>query len=167
MAFKTRAIDVPDREMIDAFVSNVQITSHGCWEWQGRLNPRGYGEFSWRGTKFRAHRLSYVWSYGPVEEGLYICHHCDNPSCVCPNHLFAGTPRDNVQDAIQKGRRRHTNPPRGERSGKAKLTSQQVYEIRKRYTEGESSSALANEYGINPRYVVKLVKRERWAHLQE
>jgi hypothetical protein len=78
----------------------------GCWEWQGSLNRLGYGRFTnFDGRRdWLAHRLSYRLFIGEFDEELRVCHSCDNPRCVNPNHLFLGTAKDNTQDSIRKGR---------------------------------------------------------------
>jgi hypothetical protein len=76
-----------------------------CWIWTGWKNPLGYGHLNLAdGTRWLAHRLSWVIHFGDIPDKLVICHSCDNPSCVNPSHLFIGTQKDNVQDAIKKGR---------------------------------------------------------------
>lgn len=88
------------------------IRGNGCWEFFGSKAYCGYGRVSYfvNGQKIQghisAHRLSYLLDRGSIPEGLFICHHCDNPRCVRPDHLFAGTPKDNVQDMLRKGRKR-------------------------------------------------------------
>jgi hypothetical protein len=80
-----------------------KLPDDGCWVWTGSRLQSGYGTFD----KGRAHRFSYALANGPIPDGLHICHRCDNPPCVRPDHLFAGTRVDNMQDAIAKGRARH------------------------------------------------------------
>lgn len=82
--------------------SYVKVEDNGCWIYQGGLNRRGYGKFG----KTTAHRASYQIFKGQIEEGKYVCHTCDNPPCVNPDHLWLGTNSDNQQDSIKKGRHR-------------------------------------------------------------
>lgn len=92
----------------ERFWAHVVKHEIGCWEWSGYRTRGGYGAL-WVGGRAEqrmlyAHRLSYELHYGPLPEGYYACHRCDNPSCPRPDHLFAGTAEENVQDAIWKGR---------------------------------------------------------------
>jgi hypothetical protein len=104
---------------------------------------------------------------GPIPEGLVICHRCDNPSCVNPAHLFLGTHADNVADKMRKGRHR-TNPHKGEDHRSAKLTQEQVLEVRRRFAVGGiSKAALGREYGVTQTTIDHIILRATWRHLPE
>lgn len=80
--------------------------SGGCWVWLGTRHGKGYGHVKSGGVVRKAHRVSWEMVHGPIPDGLLVCHRCDNPPCVRPDHLFLGTARDNTQDSISKGRTR-------------------------------------------------------------
>ena len=90
-----------------------------CWEFTGGLDAFGYGRFWYNKMQFPAHKYSYQHFIGPVPEGMNICHTCDNPKCVSPKHLFAGTQKDNMQDMVKK--QRHNTRPGGLASRKNTL----------------------------------------------
>lgn len=120
----------------------------GCWEWQGCKNRKGYGDF-WNPQGERlAHRLSYVLHNGPIPPGLLVCHKCDNPGCVNPKHLFLGTDKVNADDRAAKGR-----SAKGERNGRAKLTDEQVRQIR---ASTGTQAAVAKQFGISNGMVWKI-----------
>ena len=83
-----------------------------CWEWQGNRDQYGYGVIFYNGKLAKAHRLSWTLHFGNITDGLCVCHHCDNPSCVNPSHLFLGTHQDNAKDRESKGRGWH--PKKGD-----------------------------------------------------
>lgn len=90
---------------IERILSRIKKTKSGCWEWLGSLSGRdGRASISVDGKMRMGHRVSFEHFKGPIEKGLLICHKCDNPKCVNPDHLFKGTQKDNVYDAIKKGR---------------------------------------------------------------
>ena len=92
------------RPLAERFWAKVRRGA-ACWEWQGAMLPNGYGKIF--GTEHKiigAHRASWIVTHGNIPEGMLVCHHCDNPRCVRPEHLFLGTDKDNTRDMFQKGR---------------------------------------------------------------
>jgi hypothetical protein len=110
-----------------------------------------------------AHRVSWTLHNGAIPNGLHVLHHCDNPQCVNPAHLWLGTNADNMRDMIRKGR---GNVAGGEDHGSAKLTEKQVIEIRERYAAGNiTQHELGNEYGISKQTIGEIIRREIWKHI--
>jgi hypothetical protein len=131
-----------------------------CWKWP-RLNPdQRYGYFKYRYRKYYAHRVSYEIHHGPIPEGMCVCHHCDNPPCCNPAHLFLGTDQDNVSDMIAKGRN-----VRGEDMHASKLTESQVLEIRYLYSIGWLQADLSAAFGVTPSSVSSVITGKSWKHL--
>jgi hypothetical protein len=89
--------------MKERLLSKIEKNEHGCWIWTGAIR-NGYGCLKVNRKTIDAHRLSYKVFKGPIKEGLLVCHTCDTPSCINPDHLFIGTPKDNFNDALKKGR---------------------------------------------------------------
>lgn len=138
-----------------------------CWLWTAAI-ANGYGVFSLKSRNAIAHRVAWVMMYGDIPEGLLVCHHCDNPSCCNPYHLFLGTQSDNMFDCSKKGR----NPvwshpeayPRGERQWKAKLTDAQVLEIRA-LSQSVGTRELARRYSVSPPTISKILHRKMRKHI--
>ena len=91
--------------------SRIIISPSGCWLWQGAISSSGYGEISYEGTPSLTHRVSWLVFNGAIPDGRIICHTCDIRSCINPEHLFAGTYKENQQDSIRKGRAADHTPP--------------------------------------------------------
>jgi hypothetical protein len=135
-----------------------------CWLWKGApYANNGYGAFKVSGKRFLAHRLAWEFMRGPIPYNLFICHHCDNPLCVNPAHLFLGTHADNMRDMRTKGR---WSPLTGERSGRSKLTQEQVRTIRATYIPRETPSRkLAAQYGVDKATILAIVHRDSWKEI--
>lgn len=141
------------------------VKGDGCWEWRAATNPSGYGTFGLdRDRMMPAHRFSWDLHFGQIPDGLYVCHHCDNPPCVRPDHLFLGTALANTQDMDRKGRRVAKGAP-GERNHNARLTEDDVRAIRSRRAAGETCRSLAADFGVSPPLISYIVSRKSWSHV--
>lgn len=138
--------------------------SDGCWEWNAYKSQDGYGSFGVAGRIQKAHRVAYQLYVGEITEGLCVCHHCDNPSCVNPKHLFLGTNADNSHDRDNKGRGVHPDNS-GEKHGMSKLVREQVVEIKVKISEGATQSDIAKEFGVARRTISDISNRRTWANL--
>lgn len=145
---------------VERFLSKVdQSNFFGCWIWLAALNNSDYGIFSFKGRAEAAHRSSYRIFRGPIPPNIYVCHRCDNPSCVNPMHLFLGTQKENMRDAARKGRM--SGPKKAYCSCKdqshpcAKLTNEQVKFIR---ASNVSSRALAKQFNVDQRTILSAKK---------
>lgn len=146
------------------FWSKVQ-KSATCWIWTASKTEFGYGRISipGRGVQ-KAHRIAWELSCGAIPSDLAVCHHCDTPACVRPDHLFLGTKADNTQDMMVKGRQR-TNPVRGSAGTQARLNEAQVADIKRRRQAGETMSALGREYGVSKTAIRYIIIGRNWGHL--
>lgn len=140
--------------------ARITITEH-CWIWTGYKDPNGYGRINVKNKPLLAHRLSWIVHHGAIPEGMNVLHHCDNPICVRPDHLFLGSQDDNIQDAIKKGRDDY-GLLRGEKHGCAKLNNAQVLEIR---NSNETGVFLAKKYNVSTTTISDITKRKIWKHI--
>lgn len=134
-----------------------------CWPWTGTRLPNGYGRFrisNPRSTPL-AHRVAYRIAHGRFPVELQVHHHCDDPGCVNPRHLWLGDQRANVWDARRKGRRGDV----GASNNRAVLSRSEVVEIRKIAAAGVSQSRIAEIYGVSQQNVSAIVRRETWAEI--
>lgn len=138
-----------------------------CWPWLGSLfKQTGYGQCHFLGKKDNAHRVAFFLTNGSIPTGLYVLHDCDNRPCCNPNHLKAGTQRQNIHDGIGRGRpigsgHKHC----GSASVRAKMTEDGVAAMRAEYATGSTQRELAEKYGIQPVTVSDIIRRKTWRHV--
>lgn len=167
---------------------SIPIPHCGCWLWLGALRAKRYGSIKHNGEYLAAHRASWMAHKGEIPAGLHVLHSCDVPLCINPDHLFLGTHQDNMDDKERKGRGnqpsglrngRHTKPWRtvrgiahyahkhpesrqGAKNGRARLTAEQVLEIR---TSPESNAAIGRRLGITKTTIRSIRLRKLWRHI--
>lgn len=166
-------------ERVKTFWNNVKlperIGTDECWEWQGHCVPNGYGSLRVNGKDTGTHRFAYTISVGPIPDGLFVLHTCDNPPCCNPAHLWLGTNQDNMDDMARKDRRKngdggksyfhdHPETRRGERNSRAKLTDDDVRRIRELYTQGMTQVELGQMFGVNQTNIGRAIRR--WKHVR-
>jgi hypothetical protein len=159
---------MPGKRKPPPFWDRVDVRGKNeCWPWTGLVNHRGYGR-AWcpeRRKTVLAHRMAWERSYGPIPPGTNICHHCDNPPCCNPKHLFPGSQAENLRDMVAKGRDRSFNSGSlkpGEANRSALLTESQVKRIR-------ASTALHRElaamYGVSRPTITAIKARRIWRNV--
>ena len=141
----------------DRLASGSVQMPNGCLEWKGARNPNGYGCTKISGKSVFAHRLAFEIAFGPVPAGHHVCHKCDNPSCIDPDHLFAGTCAENIADMVSKGRQ-----TKGEKNPRAKLTESNVQEIRRLILAGVRRADIAARFGVLPNHIGNIQRGLRW-----
>ncbi len=145
------------------FWQKVRVAD-GCWEWTGsRISAMGYGQFkpSRNHSPIGAHRYIFQVLHGPLMWRQQVCHRCDNPLCVRPDHLFLGDHAANMADRQAKKRHSH-----GERHGTAKLTDAKVLYARERLAAGDKQCDLARELGVHKTLLSLIARGKVWRHLQ-
>lgn len=147
------------RPLAERFRAKIVVVEGGCWEWTGSTNPSGYGELGLGGRHeglVAAHRLSWELHVGPIPDGLWVLHRCDNPPCCNPDHLFLGTRTDNVRDMYAKGRRGLVD------NGRRKMVEDDVRCARALREAGASIAGLARVFGVRHRTMQCALERLTW-----
>jgi hypothetical protein len=159
---RTGSTDDPARTPEQRFEAKVD-RSGDCHLWIGSKNSDGYGNFYLDDKLEKAHRYAYRLANGDFDESLFVCHACDNPSCVNPDHLFLGDQTRNMQDMISKGRQ---NSTAGSKNGRAKLDEDDVRQVRKIHKSGKMSTReLAHEFGMGQTAIAEIVANKTWRHV--
>ena len=135
-------------------LSNIQKQENGCWIYKGATSGP-YGKIRWNVKWHSAHRISYEQFVGPIQKDKWVCHKCDTPKCVNPDHLFLGSPSDNHKDAIAKKR-----VPIGEKSHWAKFTDKQIKEMRLLKQEGFTYERLSIIFNCSYTFVCDVIKKK-------
>lgn len=140
------------RPAIEEVFNRYTTKADGCWPWSGLTDKDGYGVFFHAKKQYRAPAFALKLDGRPVPKGLMACHTCDNPICVRPDHLYPGTPKQNVADMIQRGRGNYAK----------KLTPAQVIEIR---GSKETHENLAASYGVSRSNISQIKERKIWRNV--
>jgi hypothetical protein len=143
------------RNALDRFEAKFVKTA-SCWEWTAALGNKGYGHFWFQGRPRPASQVSHLLYVGPIPEGMFVLHRCDNRKCVNPRHLFLGSNRENMDDMVRKGRQ-----AKGEALGTAKLSAAQARSIR---SDQRSQRVIGREYGISHTVVGQIKAGQIWRH---
>ncbi len=136
----------------------------GCWGWGGFLDRYGSLQYGGKYKSITAHRGSYIIHVGDVPDNMFVCHTCDNPPCTRPDHLFLGTPGDNVRDMYKKGRHIIL---RGEKAPWSKLTEKSVIEIKQKIAKDKNLKKLAQEYKISLSSIYDIRDERSWKHIKK
>lgn len=153
----TKFMHSSDEQYQETFFAKVDKNAPGgCWLWTGCLDSWGRGALSIRGRRTFAHIISWEILRGIPRNGLHLCHTCDVRHCCNPEHLYLGTDADNNRDMRERGRAKYTT--------RAKLTEDQVREIRRDWT-GKNAEELAGRYRISPTTIYNTATRRTWKNL--
>lgn len=146
----------------DRFWSKVNKKDQDeCWVWQGAKEAQGYGKLATTGAQkgMKAHQASYKIHFGEIPKGLCVCHKCDNPPCVNPNHLFLGTHAENMRDKVLKGREYDR---RGEKNPNVKITWKKVAEVIRLVKSGKTQVEVAGMFDLSQNAVSRIVSGKSW-----
>jgi len=162
---------LPRRDIWDRLLSHRSIDDSGCWNWTASRDKQGYGHIanvripSTTRETFSVHRLvaHLVHGLDIHSRNTYACHHCDNPACFNPEHIYVGTPKQNALDCKARGRERHQ---RGEENGGGgKLKATDIPTIRQRLAAGETQQAIGADYGVDYSMIGRIKLGKAWTHV--
>ncbi len=145
----------------------IPVTNCGCWIWTDAPDKYGYGRLQIGGKAVKAHRISYEIHKGDLDKNKLVCHTCDMPICVNPDHLYLGTNQDNMDDMVRRNRSVPAyNPHPGELNGRAVLTHDDVVDILyKYYYLGENSGKLSEKYPVTTSGIQSILRGKTWKHV--
>lgn len=146
----------------DRFHTLYKIDSRGCWIWKKGKSSMGYGCISYDGKQQRSHRVSYLLYKGPIENGLFVCHACDIPSCVNPDHLWLGNNKENIIDMFKKKRKSNV----GDNNPRATLKERQVINIKQKLKDGIKAAIIAKTYRVKKAIIDNIKVGRTWKHVE-
>ena len=151
-----------DEDVKKKLLSSIKINENGCWEWQKAKHRQGYGHCPYKRKCLLAHRVSWMVFKGNLPDDILVCHHCDNPPCINPDHLFLGTDKDNTLDHIKKGKSKKS---RGENHYFSKLTEKEVKEMRKMRERKIKIKDISRKFNIHVSTAKNICLRKSWKHV--
>lgn len=153
---------VPARPILERFEEKyLAEPMSGCWLWEAGGVKKGYGTFHIGPRSYHAHRVAWMLYRGPiVPDTLHVLHKCDNPACVNPDHLFLGTNADNMADMAKKGRRK--GRLMGSDNPNAKLSAEDVAQIRALRSSGTSVRSLMKQFGMSDSHIYYIINQKAW-----
>ncbi|MEJ7932584.1 HNH endonuclease [Ramlibacter sp. AN1015] len=157
-------------DLLSRLIGSSCATESGCREWMLTVNRGGYGKTKVKGRTMGAHRAMWIAARGPIPTGMLVCHTCDNPRCINIEHLFLGTPKDNMADKMAKGRygggpKTWRRPHFGEGHHKAKLTKEKALQIKLLLASGVPRSAVAEQLGLAQHLIYDVSAGRTWRHV--
>jgi hypothetical protein len=146
-------------ELKKRLLSKIEVDGAGCWNWTG-AKRHGYGAIRVDGKTLGAHAVAFMVYRGPIKKREHVCHRCDNPACINPDHLFTGSPADNVADKVAKGRQ---SRQKGVDAARVKLTEADVRDIRD--ATGIPLREIGRRFGVSHVQVLRIRSGQSWSHL--
>lgn len=149
------------RVTLQFIASRTRVSESGCHEWQGARSTAGYGQINVEGRRLYVHRLVFELSFGKPK--AQVCHHCDNPGCCNPKHLFSGTAKQNSCDMVSKGRNVCL---KGTDTWSAKLDADKVRSIRRLLALRKSHRSIARQFGVSAPQISYIKNGRTWKHVK-